>query len=228
MFDCHGSQKEADGRRRRGFACSIYRQEGKVNIVVQSMFPLMGGWMPEGEGASDKKYPPILRKIIYWISGDVALLAVLTSLLNGWQRFNESASPLWVQIAGLLGHVWSRAPPEADVKPWPSKEEKASNPDISVTKETYTNKYGVISPEQCFYSDEGYVFLEGSVKIDSQPRGAASVRSCGVVPNKADPTKNYTLDGIGKRICVQQVNGMPEAGDHYCSLTITATEARLK
>lgn len=102
-------------------------------------------------------------------------------------------------------------------RPWPS-----GGP--AFTKETFAGEYANISPQECFDSDNGYVFLEDSISVESRPSAGATLASCGSIIDG----KKFALDKSGKRICVKQFNGAPTTGDHKCFLGITATEATVK
>lgn len=112
--------------------------------------------------------------------------------------------------------------PRAEVigvtRPWPLK---GSN----TTKGTHAFKDTILSPVECFEASEGFVLLENNIKIVRKPKGAATLNTC--YPEKTGD-KEFTFDPSGKRVCVQQVNGTPSKGDHYCSLEIKGTEVSVK
>jgi hypothetical protein len=121
--------------------------------------------------------------------------------------------------ASYSAYLGPRAILKGESEPWPAQGTK-------VTGRTYSLDHGVTSPEECFYATDGWVLLEKSINITRHPEGGATVATC--LPNKYPDGKEYSLDATGRRLCVTQVNGTPSRADHYCSLSITATEATTK
>lgn len=110
-----------------------------------------------------------------------------------------------------------RAELVGSTRPWPSE-------GAASTKRTYAGRWKVTSEVECFDASDGFVFLENSINVQARPEGSATVNSCG----SSIGNRPFALDTTGRRICVQQFNGAPNTGDHYCSLGITATEATVQ
>jgi hypothetical protein len=123
-------------------------------------------------------------------------MPIVFNLKDGKRRFSK------------VTYIAPRAQIVGDIKEW--------HDSVGV----YAHRTYTWSDLKCAKSEDGYVFVDNSIKYNITPKGASVENNSCVA--------NHTLDATGQRLCFKVgVMNMPAVADYYCTVDYSASQVKV-